>query len=226
MTLRAYESATAATRDLDPITLEVQWSRLISIADEADNTLVRTAFSTIVGEARDFAVIMLDEDGRSIAQSNFSSPAFTVTLPRTCKTFLEVFGRENMRPGDVYITNDPWLASGHLPDCSLVMPVFYRDRVIGFMATAAHMADIGGTPGSRRAICSKRVCVSRRPDCGRLESRTRRHSTSSVRTSASRTWWSATWAPSVRRSSWVPVAWWNSSRTTALTTWSRSQSTS
>ncbi len=143
MTLQ--QEVPAATGEIDPITLEVQWSRLISIADEADSALVRTAFSTIVGETRDFAVIMLDEDGRSIAQSNFSSPAFTVTLPRTCKHFLEVFGRETMQEGDVYITNDPWLASGHLPDCSLVMPVFHRGRLVGFMATAAHMADIGGT---------------------------------------------------------------------------------
>ena len=135
---------TAATV-LDPITLEVYWNRLISLMDEVDTTLVRTSFSTIVGESRDFAVIMLDAEGRSVAQSTFSSPAFTVTLPFTVKAFLRKFPLETLRPGDVLITNDPWLASGHLPDFSIAMPVFYKEKVVAFMATAAHIADIGGT---------------------------------------------------------------------------------
>lgn len=130
---------------LDPITLEVYWNRLISIMDEVDSTLVRTSFSTIVGETRDFAVIMLDAQGRSIAQSTFSSPAFTVTLPFTVKTFLQKFPLETLQPGDVLITNDPWLASGHLPDFAIAMPVFHKGEVVAFMATAAHIADIGGT---------------------------------------------------------------------------------
>jgi N-methylhydantoinase B/oxoprolinase/acetone carboxylase alpha subunit len=130
---------------IDPITLEVQWNRLISIMDETDATLVRTSFSSIVGETRDFAVIMLDAEGRSIAQSNFSSPAFTVTLPFTTKHFLSVWGRDGIEDGDVLITNDPWLASGHLPDLTIVTPVFHRETLVGFIACAAHVADIGGT---------------------------------------------------------------------------------
>lgn len=129
----------------DPITLEVQWNRLISIMDETDAALVRTSFSSIVGETRDFAVIMLDAQGRSIAQSNFSSPAFTVTLPITTKHFIEVFGRDGIEDGDVLVTNDPWLASGHLPDLTIVTPVFHRGSLVAFMACAAHVADIGGT---------------------------------------------------------------------------------
>jgi len=131
--------------DFDPITLEVYWNRLISLMDEVDATLVRTSFSTIVGESRDFAVIMLDAQGRSVAQSTFSSPAFTVTLPFTVKAFLRKYPLETLQPGDVLITNDPWLASGHLPDLSIAMPVFYKGKVVAFMATAAHIADIGGT---------------------------------------------------------------------------------
>lgn len=136
---------TVTTSTLDPITLEVYWNRLISLMDEVDTTLVRTSFSTIVGESRDFAVIMLDASGRSVAQSTFSSPAFTVTLPFTVKAFLKKFPLETLQPGDVLITNDPWLASGHLPDFAIAMPVFYHGTVVAFMATAAHIADIGGT---------------------------------------------------------------------------------
>lgn len=129
---------------LDPITIEVQWNRLISIMDEVDVTVVRTSFSTIVGESRDFAVIMLDGKGRSLAQSQLSSPAFTCHLPITTKHLLQVFPVETLRPGDVLITNDPWIGTGHLPDLSIVTPVFSDGAVIAFMACAAHVADIGG----------------------------------------------------------------------------------
>ena len=129
---------------LDPISIEVQWNRLVSIMDEVDIALVRTSFSTIVGESRDFAVIVLDRHGRSIAQSQLSSPAFTVTLPATTKHLLAAFPAAELVPGDVLITNDPWLGSGHLPDLSIVMPVFHGGELVAFMAAVAHIADIGG----------------------------------------------------------------------------------
>ena len=134
----------ARPTELDPITVEVQWSRLISIMDEVDIALVRTSFSTIVGESRDFAVIMLDRQGRSLAQSQLSSPAFTVHLPITVKHLLEVFPAEDLVPGDVLITNDPWLGTGHLPDLCIITPVFNDGELVSFMACAAHVADIGG----------------------------------------------------------------------------------
>lgn len=130
--------------ELDPITVEIQWNRLISIMDEVDIALVRTSFSTIVGETRDFAVIILDKYGRSLAQSQLSSPAFTVHLPSTVKHLLEVFPAKDLEKGDVLITNDPWIGTGHLPDLSIIMPVFYNSKLVAFMACAAHMADIGG----------------------------------------------------------------------------------
>ncbi|MBI4278833.1 MAG: hydantoinase B/oxoprolinase family protein [Armatimonadetes bacterium] len=129
---------------IDPISLEIQWNRLITIMDEVDIAVVRTSFSTIVGESRDFAVIMLDAQGRSLAQSQMSSPAFTCMLPVTIKHLLRQFPAETLRPGDVLITNDPWIGTGHLPDLSIFMPVFAGGRPVGFMGTAAHVSDIGG----------------------------------------------------------------------------------
>ncbi|MBM3525474.1 MAG: hydantoinase B/oxoprolinase family protein, partial [Alphaproteobacteria bacterium] len=129
---------------LDPISIEVQWNRLISIMDEVDIAVIRTSFSTIVGESRDFAVIMLDRDGRSVAQSQLSSPAFTVTMPATTKHLLQAFPAETLTPGDVLVTNDPWLGSGHLPDLSIVTPVFRGGELVAFMGCVAHVADIGG----------------------------------------------------------------------------------
>jgi N-methylhydantoinase B/oxoprolinase/acetone carboxylase alpha subunit len=128
----------------DPISLQIQWSRLVAIMDEVDVALVRTSFSTIVGETRDFAVIMLDRQARSIAQSQLSSPAFTCSLPGATRTMLQQFPVEKLRPGDVMITNDPWICHGHLPDLYIVTPVFVAGRVAAFLATAAHVSDIGG----------------------------------------------------------------------------------
>jgi len=129
---------------LDPIGLQVQWSRLITVMDEVDAALVRTSFSTIVGETRDFAVILLDEHARSVAQSQLSSPAFTCSLPFATRHILQVFPPDELVPGDVLITNDPWLAHGHLPDFIIVRPLFAEGRLAAFMAAAAHISDIGG----------------------------------------------------------------------------------
>ena len=134
----------AGARTVDPIELEIQWSRLIAIMDEVDAAVARTAFSTIVGESRDFGVVMLDRHGRSLAQSQLSTPAFTITLPMTCKHLLIAHPEETLRPGDVLITNDPWLGSGHLPDLTICTPVFQRGQVAGFIGCVAHISDIGG----------------------------------------------------------------------------------
>ena len=134
----------SANSPLDAIDLEVRWSRLITIMDEVDAGVVRTAFSSIVGESRDFAVIMVDQRGRSLAQSRLSTPAFTSSLPITCKHLLQACPVDSLRPGDVLITNDPWLGSGHLPDLTICTPIFHKGAVVAFMGCVAHISDIGG----------------------------------------------------------------------------------
>jgi N-methylhydantoinase B len=129
---------------LDPISLQIQWSRLVTIMDEVDVALVRTSFSTIVGETRDFAVILLDGQARSVAQSQLSSPGFTCSLPFATRHMLESFPPASLHPGDVLITNDPWLTHGHLPDFILAQPIFAQGRVAAYLACAAHISDIGG----------------------------------------------------------------------------------
>jgi len=129
---------------LDPITLEVHWSRLISIADEAATALLRTAFSTIVRESNDFATVLMDAQGNSVSENTGGIASFSCILPRTTRAFLERFAPETWRPGDCVITNDPWLATGHLPDITVVSPIFYRDRLVGFAGSIAHSPDVGG----------------------------------------------------------------------------------
>lgn len=135
----------------DPITLEIQWQRLIAIMDEVDLATVRTSFSTIVGESRDFACIMTDTKGASLCQSSFSPPNFCVVLPRTARHLLARFQLDTLQDGDVLVTNDPWLGTGHLPDYVIMTPVFLNGTAIGFIGTVAHLADVGGHPGDIEA---------------------------------------------------------------------------
>jgi len=138
---------TVTPSSIDAVTLEITWQRLISIMDEIDNATVRTSFSTIVGESRDFACVLLNADGNSLCQSSFSPPDFCVILPRTTRAMLQKFPLETLREGDVLFTNDAWLGAGHLPDYVVVTPVFWRGKPVAFMGTIAHVSDVGGHRG-------------------------------------------------------------------------------
>ena len=133
------------------IDIEIQWQRLIAIMDEIDNATVKSSFSTIVGESRDFACILVDSKGRSLCQSSFSPPNFCVILPRTVKDIIEKIGINNINDGDVFVTNDPWIGTGHLPDYVFITPVFYHNKIVSFIGTVAHLSDVGGHDGDIEA---------------------------------------------------------------------------
>ncbi len=132
------------TAPFDAVTLEVIWRRMISAADEAAKTLQRTSFSTLVNESNDFACVITDADGHSLVQNTESIPSFNACLPVTVQHFLQEIGRENMNPGDVYICNDPWVATGHLNDVTVAKPIFHNGKLAAFAASTAHAPDIGG----------------------------------------------------------------------------------
>src|SRR5207253_7933200 len=100
----------------DPVALEILWTRLIAIADEAAATLVRTSFSPIVRESNDFSCVIFDSEGNAIAENTIGIPSFNMTLSRSLAHFLSIRPAPEWRHGDVGICNDPWLTSGHLPD--------------------------------------------------------------------------------------------------------------
>jgi N-methylhydantoinase B len=131
-------------RTFDPIELELLWRRLISAVDEAAVAMVRTSFSTLVRESYDFSCVITDQDGQSLVQASESIPSFIGTLPETVKHFLRAFPPDRLEPGDVLITNDIWLGTGHLPDITLAKPIFKDGKLIAFSATTAHAPDIGG----------------------------------------------------------------------------------
>ena len=123
---------------------QIMWNRLISVVEEQAQTMLRTAFSTSVREAGDLSAGVFDRQGRMLAQAVTGTPGHVNSMANGVKYFLEVFPIDRMKPGDHYITNDPWLTSGHLHDITVVTPSFYRGEPVGLFANTIHVVDIGG----------------------------------------------------------------------------------
>lgn len=135
----------SAGKEFDPISLEIMWSRLINITEEMWTTTLRTAVSTVIASANDFGCEVLDSQGRSIAHAYRSMPVFNMTMPNVTKEVLKKYPPETMKPGDVFMTNDPWLCAGHLPDIAVMTPIFHRGQFVGFTGNIANTSDIGGS---------------------------------------------------------------------------------
>ncbi len=128
----------------DPVELGIMWDRVVSIADEIVSALITTSFSTIVRESGDLSCMLFNGDGASLAQGNFSVPSFTGTGPPTLRHMLNRFPAESLEPGDVLITNDPWMGTGHTWDVNVMRPVFRRGRLVAYTLSVTHLPDIGG----------------------------------------------------------------------------------
>ncbi|SOE46510.1 hydantoinase B/oxoprolinase family protein [Orrella dioscoreae] len=136
--------ASSHNKHFDSVSLEIFWRRLIAIVDEAAAALVRTSFSTVVRESDDFSVVLTDKHGNALAQGTKSIPVFIGSLPRTVRHFITHFGLDNIHEGDVYVTNDAWLGTGHLSDINVAAPIFHDGKLVAFAASTAHAVDIGG----------------------------------------------------------------------------------
>lgn len=126
------------------IDFQVMWNRLIAVVEEQATTLIRTAFSTSVREAGDLSAGLFDLQGRMMAQAVTGTPGHVNAMAESVGHFIAAIGRQNMFEGDVYLTNDPWLGTGHLHDITVVTPVFRHQRHVGYFACTAHVVDIGG----------------------------------------------------------------------------------
>jgi 5-oxoprolinase (ATP-hydrolysing)/N-methylhydantoinase A len=134
-----------ARLEADPISLEMIWSRLVNVAEEMWSTICRTAFSLIIAESQDFGCAILDRHGETLAHSSRIMPVFNLTLPLVVKALIARYPVETLSPGDVLVTNDPWLCAGHLYDIAIVTPVFHEGKVAALMGTVGHVGDIGGS---------------------------------------------------------------------------------
>lgn len=134
---------------LDPITIEIMHNAFRSVADETFITLMKSAYSTNIKERRDHSTAIMDTEGRLIVQADASLPIHLASMGGLMEALLNKF-RGQIKPGDIFIANDPHVAGGtHLPDINMAMPVFVDDILVAFMCNIAHHADIGGAvPGS------------------------------------------------------------------------------
>jgi len=128
----------------DPITLEICWNRLVGVVNEQAAALQRTSFTSIVREAGDLSAGVFDRRGYMVAQAVTGTPGHINSMALAMKHFLAACPIETLRPGDVLITNDPWLTSGHLNDVTICSPIFRGKTCIAFFASTCHTADIGG----------------------------------------------------------------------------------
>jgi N-methylhydantoinase B len=132
---------------IDPITREVIYHRLFSIANEMEMTLLKSSFSTIVKEIRDCSTAIFDAQGQTVAQAT-SIPVHLGTLMASVPQILREFPASGMREGDAYIANDPYSGGTHLPDITMVVPVMYQGEVVALTCSMVHHQDIGAiTPG-------------------------------------------------------------------------------
>jgi N-methylhydantoinase A/oxoprolinase/acetone carboxylase beta subunit/N-methylhydantoinase B/oxoprolinase/acetone carboxylase alpha subunit len=123
---------------------QVIWDRLIAIVEEQAQALIRTAFSTTVREAGDLSAGVFDLNGRMLAQAVTGTPGHVNAMAASVNFFLEKYPPETMEEGDVYLTNDPWMGTGHLFDFTVVTPAFRGGEPVALFASTVHVVDIGG----------------------------------------------------------------------------------
>lgn len=129
---------------MDPTTLEILWTRLVTVTNEQAAALQRTSFTPIVRESGDLSAAVFDPAGRMLAQAVTGTPGHINSLATSMKHFLDAFPPSSLEDGDVLATNDPWLTSGQLNDISVVTPVFRGSTLVGFFGNTCHSVDIGG----------------------------------------------------------------------------------
>ncbi len=123
---------------------QIMWNRLIAVVEEQAQIMIRTAFSTTVREAGDLSAGIFDLQGRMMAQAVTGTPGHVNSMAEAVGHFLAKFPAATMKPGDHYITNDPWLGTGHLHDLTVVTPAFRNGAIVGLFANTAHVIDVGG----------------------------------------------------------------------------------
>ena len=126
------------------IARQVMWSRLISVVEEQAQTLIRTSFSPVTRDAGDLSAGIFDVAGRMVAQAVTGTPGHVNAMARSVGHFLDVIPAGDWAEGDVALTNDPWIGTGHLNDFCVVTPVFRAGRLLGFFASTTHIVDVGG----------------------------------------------------------------------------------
>ena len=136
---------------IDPVTFSVLWGGLVSAASEMGVTLSRTAYSAAVREGLDYSTALFDDEGRMVAQGDYS-PGHLGSMAFTVRHVLAEYPRETMQPGDAILLNDSGIGSGHLPDFFMISPIHLDGVLIGFAVNCAHHVDVGGSGAGSQVI--------------------------------------------------------------------------
>ena len=154
-------AAAPAPSMLGAIRTQVMWNRLVSVVEEQAQALLRTAFGSVAREAGDLSAGVYDTAGRMLAQAVTGTPGHVNTMAVAVRHFLDRHPLSGLREGDVLVTNDPWLGTGHLFDYVVVTPVFRAGRPVALFASTCHTIDVGGIGFSAqaRSVYEEGTCI-------------------------------------------------------------------
>jgi N-methylhydantoinase B len=135
-------NAVSTATPIDPLTLAVVRHKLLAVSEEVVETMVRTCFSPLLNQSRDFSAVVLDGNAQVVAQAE-RTPIHMGAMPFAVRAMASDFA-DDIKPGDVLMANDPYWGGSHLPDITLVKPVFRDGRLCFWVANRAHQSDTGG----------------------------------------------------------------------------------
>jgi N-methylhydantoinase B len=129
---------------VDPITVEIIRCALKAAANEMSAVLKKTAYNMMIYEVQDYCVAILDHEGRTMSQNEGALPIFLADLGVAVQDGIDVYGKENIHPGDVFLVNHPEICGQHLNNMAVYTPFFWEGRLLSFLAVRAHWIDVGG----------------------------------------------------------------------------------
>jgi N-methylhydantoinase B len=144
--MRKPKSKTGAKRATDPVVTEIVRNGVIAVTEEMKTNLMRTAYNIIIYEALDFTTGLFTPEGDTIS-IGIGLPMFIRGMSETVKAKIRHFGRDSIKPDDIYVTNDSYLTGSHLNHVTLTLPIFHQGTLVGFSCCMAHWLDIGGMLG-------------------------------------------------------------------------------
>src|SRR5260221_2945033 len=134
------------TRKVDPVITEIVRNGVLAVTEEMKTNLMRTAYNMIIYEALDFTTGLFTPAGETVS-IGIGLPMFIRGMAETVKAKIKHFGYKNIRPGDIYVTNDSYITGSHPNPFNFTLPIFHQGKLAGFSCCMAHWLDVGGVLG-------------------------------------------------------------------------------
>ena len=165
------------TPAVDPVVTEIIRNGVIAVTEEMKTNLMRTAYNIIIYEALDFTTGLFTPEGETVS-IGIGLPMFIRGMAETVKAKIKHFGIKNMKPGDIYVTNDAYITGSHLNHMTFTLPIFHKGKLAGFSCCMGHWLDIGGPIGGMTTDIfaeGLQVPIVKYQDQGRVNQNSRRH---------------------------------------------------